>query len=393
MRIVFFDFVIHFGGAPQLAADTAKRLAAEHNVQVVDAYGACPAFLEVLEKANIRSHVLVPETRNVYIGYRGNKLRRLWRMACQIPVFLRLRHRLVQKIREIDPDVIWTNGHLGLLLLSMSPSLRHYSAVKYVCGCSPAASIGGLDRWLMGHRASRLMAISTETARQLRLAGLSEDRIDLVFDTIDLQDTLKRSIEPLEAPLPGLDKRPRILLPATLLRTKGQHAAIKAVGKLKSDSLDPALWLAGDTVGNDLTYEQYLHGLVDELGLAGNVHFLGWRSDIPAIIAHSDIVVLPTHTEGFGHVILEAMLLRRPVAATHVGGTKDSIEDGINGLVFPVDDDEALAAQLKRLVKDRRLVSVLVDNGYETVTERFSPELHTKRVAEALACAARSVSR
>jgi len=236
----------------------------------------------------------------------------------------------------------------------------------------------------MKHLATLLMAISTETARQLRLAGIKDDKIQIVFDTIEMADTLERSTKPLEAPLPGIDRHPRVLLAARLLREKGQHTAIKAVARLKADELEPTLWLAGDTYGDDLSYEKYLHDLVGQLELSQNVHFLGWRRDVPAIMRQSEIVVVPSHTEGFCHVVLEAMLLRCPVIATSVGGIKDSIEDEKNGLIFPVDDDETLAGHIKQLAADEQYVDRLVENGYKTATEKFNPEIHTKRVTQAL---------
>jgi glycosyltransferase involved in cell wall biosynthesis len=96
------------------------------------------------------------------------------------------------------------------------------------------------------------------------------------------------------------------------------------------------------------------------------------------------MVVVPSHSEGFCHAVLEGMLLRRPVIATSVGGIKDSIENGVNGLNFPVDDDESLASHIKRLATDSQLVAVLTENGYKTATETYSPENHTKRVTQAL---------
>ncbi len=76
--------------------------------------------------------------------------------------------------------------------------------------------------------------------------------------------------------------------------------------------------------------------------------------------------------------------MRRPAIATPVGGIKDSIKDGYNGLSFPVDDDEVLAGHIKRLHRDKQYVSMLTENGYKTATERFSPENHTRRFTEAL---------
>lgn len=393
MKIVFFGFVTHFGGASQLAVSTAKRLAVDNDVQVVDVYGVCKDYIKTLNDTGIKTHVLVPEAKSVYVGHQHSKVRRLCRIICQIPVFWRVRKRLIRKILEINPDVIWVNGMKALLFLTLSFRLRRYSAVMYVCGCPDAASIRGWRRWVMKNRPAVLMSISTETSRQLELAGMKTERIKLVFESIDYTEVLASSKNALEAPLPGIDGSPRILLPATLLRTKGQHTAIKAVSRLKEQGLNPTLWLAGDVTATHEPYVRYLHDLVEQLEISRNVYFLGWRHDVPAIIVQSDVVILPTHTEGFGRVALEAMILHRPAVTTPVGGMKDSIQDGQNGLFFPVDDDEALARHLVRLATDSQFVAKLTENGYKTATEKFAPELHTERIHRALAIAAKSVKR
>jgi glycosyltransferase involved in cell wall biosynthesis len=391
MKIVFFDFVTHFGGASQLAADTAKRLAADNHIEVVDVYGVCKEYLKTLKDAGIKTHILVPEAKSVYIGYQHSKARRLLRMICQIPIFWRLRKKMIRKILQINPDVIWTNSANALLFLEFSFRLRRYSAAMYACGYPEAASIHRWRRWVMKRRAAVVMASSTETAKQLQLMGIKAERIKVVFETIDFADTIARSKAALEAPLPGMNGSPRILVPATLLRTKGQHTAIKAVAHLKKQGLNPTLWLAGDVAGNDQSYIRHLHALIEQLEISENVYFLGWRHDVPAIMVQSDIVVLPTHTEGFGRVTLEAMLLRRPAVATPVGGMKDSIQHGHDGLFFPVDDDEALARHLVRLAIDNQFTAELVENGYKTATEKFNPEIHTERVRAALAFVAEPI--
>jgi glycosyltransferase involved in cell wall biosynthesis len=395
MRIVFFDFIFHFGGAPQLMADLTKRLSADHEVQVIDVYGVCQDYIRVLREANITTHVLLPKTKHeeAYIGYKNRMLQRLWRILRRLPSFWLLRRRVIRKIREIDPDVIWTTTDAGLLFTGVSLRLRRYPLVKYDCVCLEAGAIRGWHRWLMKYCTTLIMAISTETARQLQLAGIRGDKIQIVFDTIEVDNTLRRSVEPLKGALPGIDKHPRIVLAASLFRGKGQHTAIKAMARLRSEGFDPTLWLAGITYGNDQSYVEYLHDLVDKLGLSHNVHFLEWRDDVPAIMRQSDMVVVPSHTEGFGHAVLEGMLLRRPVIATPVGGIKDSIQDGMNGLNFPVDDDFALADGIKRVASDKAFATRLAGNGYKTATERFSPANHTKRIAQALVEAVRRKSK
>lgn len=397
MRIVLFDFIYHFGGASQLAADLCKRLSVDNEVEVIDVYGVCQEYIKTLAEANIKTHILLAKRKHekAYIGYKQKKLQRAWRILCRIPSYWLLRSRVIRKIREIDPDAIWTTSNAGLLFLGISFRLRRYPLVRYVCGCLEAAAIRRRrwGRWLMKYRATLLMAISTETAKQLRLAGIKGNKIHIVFDTIEMDNTVKRSKETLKEPLPGMDKPLRILLAASLFLGKGQHTAIKAVARLKSEGLDPTLWLSGIKYGNDQSYVAYLHDLVDKLGLSQNVHFLGWRDDVPAIMRESDMVVVPSHSEGFCHAVLEGMLLRRPVIATSVGGIKDSIEDGVNGLNFPVDDDEALAGHIKRLAADSQYVAVLTESGYKTATERFNPENHTRRVTQALVEAVKKKSK
>lgn len=370
-----------------MATHTAKRLAVKHNVEIIDPYGICESYLKALEAVGIKVHVLLPRTKNFYIGYRGNKIKRLWRMFCQIPVVYRLRKRLINKINQIKPDVIWTNSELALMLLTSSSQLCRYPVVLYACGCPAAVSIRKWRRWIIRKRPAIIMTSSTETAKQLQLMGVGAERIKVVFETIDFSAVLRESTKPLESPLPGMDGYPRIIVPATLLFTKGQHTAIKAVAHFTAKGWNPTLWLAGDVTGNDKSYLYHLESLIKRLGISKNVYLLGWRHDVPAIILRSDIVVLPTHTEGFGRVTLEAMLLRRPAVTTPAGGMKDSIEHEYDGLFFPVDDDHALAQHLMRLATDKKFMSKLVENGYKTATEKFNPEKHTERVLDAFCCA------
>ena len=255
----------------------------------------------------------------------------------------------------------------------------------------PWAVVGGVaTRAYMPERATKDLHILVRAVdgaavrQQLEAAGFDPAKIHVVYDTIDFEETLKKSLEPLMATLPATDKHPAILVPATLIPKKGQDTAIKAVARLKAAGLDPVLWLAGNVVGEDNSYEVYLKDLTKQLDVTENVFFLGWRSDVPAMMMQADRVVLPTHEEGFGHVILEAMLLKRPVLATPVGGIKDSIQDGLNGLLFPVQDEKQLAEQIMKIQNDPAFVQRMIENGYKTVTERFTPEAHTQHCLEAL---------
>jgi glycosyltransferase involved in cell wall biosynthesis len=67
------------------------------------------------------------------------------------------------------------------------------------------------------------------------------------------------------------------------------------------------------------------------LNVSDKVHFFGWRDDVPAVMARSDIVALVSYSEGLPMVLLEAMCLKKPAVATRVGGIPEVVCDGVDG--------------------------------------------------------------
>ena len=112
--------------------------------------------------------------------------------------------------------------------------------------------------------------------------------------------------------------------------------------------------------------------LAASLGLAGVVHFLGPRPDVPDLLNAMDIFVLPSYSEGMSLALLEAMAAGLPVIATAVGGTPEVVTDGENGLLIPPRDAEALAGALERLLADPALAQHLGANARAHVREHFS---------------------
>jgi glycosyltransferase involved in cell wall biosynthesis len=108
--------------------------------------------------------------------------------------------------------------------------------------------------------------------------------------------------------------------------------------------------------------------------------FTGRREDVSALTADLSVAVLPSLREAQGIAILEAMARRRPVVATRVGGIPEVITDGIDGLLVPPADSEALAAAIGSILADAALARRLGDAGYRTVAERFSIDAQVRRI-------------
>jgi len=118
--------------------------------------------------------------------------------------------------------------------------------------------------------------------------------------------------------------------------------------------------------------EAEVQELAASLGLAGAVHFLGLRRDVPDLLSAMDILVLPSHTEGFGLALVEAMAAGLPVIATSVGALPEVVTEGENGLLIPPRDAGALAGALERLLSDPALAQRLGANARTHVREHFS---------------------
>jgi glycosyltransferase involved in cell wall biosynthesis len=104
-------------------------------------------------------------------------------------------------------------------------------------------------------------------------------------------------------------------------------------------------------VGKGVAREE-LGRLVAELGLTERVHFVGLQPQKPNPHALFDVSVLPSRSEGFPNVVLEAMAAATPVVATAVGGTRDAVVSGETGLLVPPGDTQALAIAIESLLGD-----------------------------------------
>jgi len=111
-----------------------------------------------------------------------------------------------------------------------------------------------------------------------------------------------------------------------------------------------------------------------DLGVEDMVFFLGFREDVPRILASLDLFVLSSHLEGMGTSLLDAMASRLPLVATQTGGIPEVVVDRETGLLVPPRDPEALAQAVLTLYRDRHLAARLADRGFEVVHRKFSAE-------------------
>lgn len=200
-------------------------------------------------------------------------------------------------------------------------------------------------------RVSVFLANSEAVARQLIAEGAPPERVGLIRNGIDL--------DPFDQPLDRRKARAAlsikadalvIIMVANLHAYKGHSDLLKALSRMDG-RLGPnwTLLLAGRDAGVGAA----LQTLAQDLGIADHVRFLGSRSDVPTLLRISDLAVHCSYEEGSSNAVLEAMAAGLPLVVTAAGGNAEAVIDGVNGLVVPPRDPEALARAMASIVEDR----------------------------------------
>jgi glycosyltransferase involved in cell wall biosynthesis len=104
-------------------------------------------------------------------------------------------------------------------------------------------------------------------------------------------------------------------------------------------------------------------------GIAGRLHLLGWRRDVPRLLAAFDVVALTSLWEGLPRVVPEAIAAGRPIVATAVDGTAEILRDGDNALLAEAGDVEGIATRLGRILDQPALGAALVDRARPLLAE------------------------
>lgn len=139
------------------------------------------------------------------------------------------------------------------------------------------------------------------------------------------------------------DDVPVLLCVAMLRPDKGQDHLIHALALLAKRGLAPICLLAGDPTIQTGAYAAGLMPLATELGVASQLRFLGYRTDIQELMQATDLVVISSLVEGQPRVAVQSFASRRPLVATSVGGVPEIIKEGITGWLVPPAERQPLA--------------------------------------------------
>ncbi len=279
-----------------------------------------------------------------------------------------------------------------LLLLRLRPGIVHFFLPQaYLLGglCSLASGhririmsrrslnryqlkypfFARIERWLHP-RMNAVLGNSKAVVEELREEGVTEDRLGLLYNGIDLAafDGLPARGQVRQSF--GIGERALVLVcVANLIPYKGHVDLIRALGGIRLELPDE--WSVA-MVGLDSGLGTELRALAERLGVAQHIHWLGERSDVVSIYAAAEIGVLCSHQEGFSNSVLEGMAAGVAMVVTDVGGNAEAVLDGKCGLVVPAHDPASLGAAILTLVRDGDRRRHMAVKGRRRAAERFS---------------------
>jgi glycosyltransferase involved in cell wall biosynthesis len=200
-----------------------------------------------------------------------------------------------------------------------------------------------LTRWIW-RRADRVVAVC-ESLGQLALHTWPDLRYAVVPNGVDL--TLFHPAAPATRPA---SRRIRCIAVARLIERKGLGDLIRALALLEPGRFE--LEIVGGGADGDV-----LRDLADQLGVAGDVRFLGplSRAGVAERLREADLFTLPSSAEAFGNVFAEALASGLPIVGSATGGIPDLVEHGSNGLLVSPGDVHALAGAIRYLGEDPEL--------------------------------------
>lgn len=226
---------------------------------------------------------------------------------------------------------------------------------------NPDKSEGQILAQRLAYRfATNVVANSPSAVDMLRSEGVPASQITVIANGLD-----GRAYEGV-APRTGV----REVITVANLRPEKSHETLIAAAAMLTTSCPH---LRYQVVGDGARRHE-LEALARARGVERVMEFLGHRDDVPALLAASDVFVLPSRSEAFPNGAIEAMASGLPVIASAVGGLLDLIDSGRTGLLVPPSDPEPLAAALKALYDDPARASALGAAARREVLGRYSFE-------------------
>ena len=332
-----------------------------------------------LKKYNLQTKIRTIFGQRIEHFYESLKYA-LYFLRFRLPVFSAIR----RQIGRIKPGLVHLNNGAD----SDTPGILAARSrnIPTICHIRTFGKLTYLN--IAAARSVRVfLCISIAVREQLIEYGIQPSRCIVVPNAVDAARFNASAISAAEIRVEfGWHSSDKVFaLIGRVVSWKGQDFFIQAIAEARSTdaSIRGLIVGDGDTSSTKDAYVASLRSLVNELELDDSLKFAGHRTDIPNIMKSADAVICASSLpEPFGRVIIESMAVGTPVIATNAGGVTDIITDGVNGILVPIRDSEALAHAMLRLSRDSDFAKKLRSAAMQTVKDRYTVRRHVDQICE-----------
>lgn len=290
---------------------------------------------------------------------------------------IELRWRILPSARRIASRL--GQGSFDLLYMNNQPSsnLEGYLAadsvnLPVVQHCRIEITLQPQEVAIVNRIARRILCVSEGVRESLLAQGVRPELCRVIHNAIDGRQSLP---EPIALPAVTGDT---VVIGSigSLIQRKANDHLLRAAARVRARCSQPFQIIL---VGEGPEHER-LTLLAKQLGLEGQTQFAGFQQHPLAWAAAMDIVVLASAKEGLPRVILEAMLLGKPVIASDVVGSRELVRHETSGFLYPYGDEDALANHLQQLLEDADLRQKMGAAGRQDVLQNYSIERYVSSV-------------
>lgn len=287
--------------------------------------------------------------------------------------------RVARLARRLDIDIVHAHETKSDVITWLASALHRVPIITTMHGWignhAKSRFLIAVDK-RVARRFDRVIAVSGPIRDELARVGVSKERLTLLHNAIVVDRYRRNGPSGFVAGLMGRRPcGPVIVSIGRLSPEKGHSDFVRALAIVASRGQRVEAVLVGDGPSRAAVEEE-----VRALGLTDRVHFPGYVDAAARILDESDLMVLPSHTEGLPNAALEALMMRVPVLATRVGGTPEVVTDGETGRLVPPRSPDALAEGILEFLSNRPAWARMAEAGGRIVEERFSFDARTRKL-------------
>ncbi len=376
MNILFLDQSGKLGGAELSLLDIATH---HRDRSLVGLFQDGP-FCEYLQNRKVPVQVLTNQALQVRKD--GNLLQALNSVEQLIPLV----NRVVQLSHNYD--VIYANTPKAFIIGAIASYRSKRPLVYHLRDIISADHFSRFNRYLLitlANACCNLVIANSKATRQAFIqAGGRPDLVKVIYngfnaDTYQAADTDANNIRQQL----GLEDNHFVVGHFSRLSPwKGQHVLIDALSRCPKNVV---VLLVGDALFGEDEYVNQIHQQVEALNLQHRVHFLGFRSDIPALMQACDLIAhTSTAPEPFGRVIIEGMLCCRPVIAAAAGGAVELIDHGRTGWLTPPNDVQKLTATITNAYRQPEIARTIGQQSQHHAKTYFNLAITNEKILNLL---------